>query len=102
MLDVKKELPELPYDKKALAPLITEETFDYHYGKHHAAYVKNLNGLIKDSAREEKSVKELILEGHQKKKLVYLIMRHNTGITVSFGIVSHQMAVVVHKVKLKN
>lgn len=68
MLDVKKELPELPYDKKALAPLITEETFDYHYGKHHAAYVKNLNGLIKDSAREEKSVKELILEGHQKKE----------------------------------
>ncbi|PJX28444.1 superoxide dismutase [Fe] [Psychroflexus sp. S27] len=68
MLDIKKELPELPYDKKALAPLITEETFDYHYGKHHAAYVKNLNGLIKDSPREEKSVKELILEGHQKKE----------------------------------
>ncbi|MGS2762786.1 superoxide dismutase [Sinomicrobium sp. M5D2P9] len=42
-------LPELPYGTKDLAPMITEETFDYHYGKHHAAYVNNLNGLMKDT-----------------------------------------------------
>src|SRR5699024_11051810 len=34
------ELPPLPYDKNALAPHISEETLEYHYGKHHAAYVK--------------------------------------------------------------
>ena len=59
-------LPELPYDKNALTPLITEETFDYHYGKHHAAYVKNLNDIIKDSELEEKSVEDLIILGNQK------------------------------------
>ena len=32
-------LPELPYDKKALSPHISEETLNYHYGKHHKAYV---------------------------------------------------------------
>jgi len=41
------QLPALPYAKNALAPHISEETFDYHYGKHHQAYVTNLNNLIK-------------------------------------------------------
>lgn len=63
---ITKELPELPFDKKALTPLITEETFDYHYGKHHAAYVNNLKNLIQDTPLEEKSVKEIILEAHKK------------------------------------
>ena len=58
-------LPDLPYDKNALSPLITEETFDYHYGKHHAAYVKNLNDIIKDSELSEKSVKDLIILGNK-------------------------------------
>ncbi|HAF01010.1 MAG TPA: superoxide dismutase [Fe] [Methylophilaceae bacterium] len=39
-------LPALPYAKNALAPHISEETFEYHYGKHHQAYVTNLNNLI--------------------------------------------------------
>ena len=59
------QLPDLPYDKNALAPLITEETFDYHYGKHHAAYVKNLNAIIRDSELEEKSVEDLIIIGNK-------------------------------------
>lgn len=66
-MKITKQLPDLPYDKNALAPLITEETFDYHYGKHHAAYVNNLNNIIADSPLEEKSVKELILLGAEKK-----------------------------------
>jgi hypothetical protein len=41
------ELPPLPWDKNALAPHISAETIDYHYGKHHAAYVTKLNGMIK-------------------------------------------------------
>ena len=39
-------LPALPWDRDALAPTLSEETIDYHYGKHHAAYVTKLNGLI--------------------------------------------------------
>ncbi|ERJ58968.1 superoxide dismutase [Sphingobacterium paucimobilis] len=53
-------LPELPYDSGALDPVITAETFDYHYGKHHAAYVNNLNGLIKDTALEGATVEAII------------------------------------------
>ncbi len=39
-------LPELPYSKDALAPHISSETLEYHYGKHHQTYVTNLNKLI--------------------------------------------------------
>ena len=39
-------LPELPYAKDALAPHISAETLEFHHGKHHAAYVTNLNNLI--------------------------------------------------------
>ncbi|MEE8302061.1 MAG: superoxide dismutase [Fe], partial [Candidatus Tectomicrobia bacterium] len=38
-------LPELPYAKDALQPHISAETIDFHYGKHHQAYVNNLNAL---------------------------------------------------------
>jgi superoxide dismutase len=41
------ELPALPYAKDALAPHISAETLEYHYGKHHQTYVTNLNNLIK-------------------------------------------------------
>ena len=40
------ELPALPYDRTALEPHISGETIDYHYGKHHKAYVDNLNKMI--------------------------------------------------------
>jgi Fe-Mn family superoxide dismutase len=40
------KLPPLPYAKDALAPIISAETLEYHYGKHHATYVANLNKLI--------------------------------------------------------
>ncbi|AEL25112.1 superoxide dismutase [Cyclobacterium marinum] len=56
------KLPELPYDKNALSPVITEEGFDYHHGKHHMAYVNNLNNLIKDSLWEEKSLKTIVTD----------------------------------------
>ena len=44
------ELPALPYAKDALAPHISAETIEYHYGKHHQTYVTNLNNLIKGTA----------------------------------------------------
>ncbi|MDB4986797.1 MAG: Superoxide dismutase [Myxococcaceae bacterium] len=55
------ELPPLPYAKDALQPLMSAETFDYHYGKHHAAYVTNLNAAIANTPNEKKSLEEIIL-----------------------------------------
>jgi Fe-Mn family superoxide dismutase len=40
------ELPDLPYDMNALAPYISEETLEFHYGRHHASYVANLNRMV--------------------------------------------------------
>ncbi len=54
-------LPELPYDMQALAPYISEETMQYHYGKHHATYVKNTNDLIAGTDLADKPLKDLIL-----------------------------------------
>jgi len=54
------ELPALPYARDALAPRISEETIDYHYGKHHQAYVNNLNGLIDGTDHADKTLEEII------------------------------------------
>jgi len=54
-------LPELPYRKDALAPHISEETLEYHYGKHHQAYVTNLNKLVAGKPEESKTLEEVIL-----------------------------------------
>lgn len=53
-------LPELPYSKDALAPHISPETLEFHYGKHHQAYVTNLNNLTKGTEWEGKELDELI------------------------------------------
>jgi Fe-Mn family superoxide dismutase len=54
-------LPNLPYDKEALAPHISAETLEYHYGRHHAAYVTNLNKLIADTEYAKKNLEEIII-----------------------------------------
>ena len=54
------ELPALPWAKNALAPHISEETLDYHHGKHHAAYVTNLNKLIAGTPQENQSLEEIV------------------------------------------
>ncbi len=54
------ELPELPYAKDALAPHISEETLEFHYGKHHKTYVDKLNGLVPGSEFEGKSLEDII------------------------------------------
>jgi Fe-Mn family superoxide dismutase len=53
-------LPDLPYAKDALAPHISPETLEFHYGKHHQAYVNNLNNQTKDSPQADKTLEELI------------------------------------------
>ncbi len=55
------ELPALPYAKNALEPHISAETLEFHHGKHHNAYVVNLNNLIKATDLEAKSLEEIIL-----------------------------------------
>lgn len=54
------ELPQLPYAKDSLMPHISPETFDYHHGKHHNAYVTNLNNLIKGTPQEKQTLEEII------------------------------------------
>lgn len=53
-------LPALPYARDALAPHISSETIDYHYGKHHQTYVTNLNNLVKGTPNEDKNLEEII------------------------------------------
>lgn len=53
-------LPPLPYAKDALQPHISAETLEFHYGKHHQAYVTNLNNLIKGTEFENASLEDII------------------------------------------
>ncbi len=53
-------LPELPYAKDALAPTISANTLEFHHGKHHKAYVDNLNKLIAGTDLESKALEEII------------------------------------------
>lgn len=55
-------LPELPYDKKSLEPYISENTINFHYGKHHQAYVNNLNALIENTDMVNKNLETIIKE----------------------------------------
>lgn len=54
------ELPPLPYAKDALAPHISANTLEFHYGKHHQTYVTTLNNLTKDTPLADKSLEEVI------------------------------------------
>src|ERR1700687_783929 len=53
-------LPPLPFAKNALAPNMSEETLEYHYGKHHQTYVTNLNKLIPGTEFENLSLEEIV------------------------------------------
>ena len=54
------ELPPLPYDKSALEPHMSAKTLEFHHGKHHQAYVTNLNNLVKDTPMANQSLEEII------------------------------------------
>ncbi|MBR9976697.1 MAG: superoxide dismutase [Bacteroidetes bacterium] len=54
------QLPELPFSKDALTPFLSPETFDYHHGKHHAAYVNNANGLVADTPYDNMTLEAVI------------------------------------------
>lgn len=56
------KLPDLPYAKDALAPHISQETIEYHYGKHHNAYVTNLNKLVADTPFASQPLEKVVKE----------------------------------------
>ena len=55
-------LPALPYAMDALAPTLSQETLEYHYGKHHQAYVTNLNNLIPGTEFESMSLEDIVMK----------------------------------------
>jgi superoxide dismutase, Fe-Mn family len=59
-------LPALPYADNALAPVISANTIGFHYGKHHKAYVDNLNNLVKGTELESASLEKVIAESAGK------------------------------------
>lgn len=61
-------LPKLPYDKTALEPELTAETFDYHYGKHHQKYVSTLNDLLEGSDFHDQTLIDIIKNTAGKEK----------------------------------
>jgi Fe-Mn family superoxide dismutase len=54
------ELPPLPYERTALAPHISAETLDFHYGKHHQTYVTNLNNMIKGTEFDDMDLESIV------------------------------------------
>ncbi len=56
------ELPKLPYANNALEPFISEQTLNFHYGKHHQAYVNNLNNLVPGTAFENADLETIVKE----------------------------------------
>ena len=63
-------LPNLPFAKSDLTPFMSEETFNYHYEKHHKTYIDNLNNLIKGTDFEGKTLGEIILASVGKPEFV--------------------------------
>ena len=56
------KLPTLPYGQDELAPFISKETLEFHYGKHHKTYVDNLNKLIDNTPHEKESLEAIVQE----------------------------------------
>ncbi|MFI3265582.1 MAG: superoxide dismutase [Rikenellaceae bacterium] len=59
---MKHELPKLPYSQDALEPNMSTETLQYHYGKHHAGYIANVNRLIEGTPFENLPLEQIVLE----------------------------------------
>lgn len=62
------ELPQLPYSKNSLEGFISEETFDYHHGKHHTAYISKLNTAIENTNMADMTLENIILLANKEGK----------------------------------
>lgn len=58
-------LMDLPYSRDALAPHMSENTLNYHYGKHHQAYVNKLNGMLDGSRYADMSLEDIVRASHE-------------------------------------
>jgi Fe-Mn family superoxide dismutase len=66
------QLPPLPWDQAALDPVISARTIEFHYGKHHRAYVTNLNGLVQGTKFADMPLEQVVLQsaqGDENKKI---------------------------------
>ncbi len=63
------ELPTLPYALDGLAPHLSKETLEYHYGKHHKAYVEKLNGFVQGTNYEKMPLEEVVIQSREKKEM---------------------------------
>jgi Fe-Mn family superoxide dismutase len=61
-------LPKLPYAEDALDPVVSAKTISFHYAKHHAAYINNLNGLIKGTPYESMSLEDIVKKSAKDEK----------------------------------
>ena len=61
------KLPNLDYEKKALAPIMSEETLDLHHGKHHQTYITNLNKFIEGTDMSQMTLEEIIIHSSKDK-----------------------------------
>jgi len=59
---MKHTLPDLPFEQNALEPNISAETLEFHYGKHHAVYVNNLNNLIQNTEFADMALENIIMK----------------------------------------
>lgn len=77
---MKFKLPELKFEKNALEPYIDERTMDIHYGKHHGAYVNNLNAAVEKYAHlQELSIEELLKNINELPEEIRGAVRNNGG-----------------------
>lgn len=82
---------ELPFKKNALEPYVSEKTIEFHYGKHHKAYVDKVNELISDTEFKDLDLEDIIKKAHNNEKLSVLynnagqVYNHNVYWS-SFGI----------------
>ena len=63
---MKHELMQLPYERDSLEPYMSQETLDYHYGKHHQWYVNTLNDLIVGTQYEDMSLEDIVKKSEWK------------------------------------
>ena len=66
------ELPKLDYSNNALSPIMSEETLDLHYGKHHQTYITKLNDFIKDTDMSDMSLEEIVLKSSKNDSMAGL------------------------------
>ena len=81
-------LPPLPYAMDALAPHISKETFEYHYGKHHLAYVNKLNELVampENAQWKGKSLEQIVLSS------TGVMPRHLTPFLIDWFVFSQRL-----------